>query len=212
MTPTGRLVIRLLGAAGVYFALVATWPVAGRAYCNAAAGVLDVSMGNLGWNATARFHPSTGKHGPQITATMNHRKWPTSGDTHIYLYQIYMETMLLFALVLLTPVGWRRRGWALAIGMVLLHVVFYVTIWVSLIHAMVLRSPIDPFNTSNAAKAVLARAHQYLALSPVTALAVPVVIWAGVTFRKGDLQRFVGSANPAASAATTDLVPPAKTR
>jgi len=88
---------------------------------------------------------------------------------------------LLLALILATPVSWPRRGWAALWGLLAIHGVIFTflafCIWNE--SAEVLLVTVDPFW-----KAVASGGKQ--ALAGQVNLAVPVLIWLLVTFRRED--------------------------
>jgi len=97
---------------------------------------------------------------------------------------------LLVALIVATPISWPRRGWALWWGILSLHglIILFLSFCVWNESAEVLLTTMDPFRKS---VAKICRG----GLTDQLSLAIPVLIWVLVTFRRedrlGGLGRFV---------------------
>jgi hypothetical protein len=103
----------------------------------------------------------------------------------------WVPTALFAALALATPVGWRRRAWALFWGLLLIHgfLVFSVGcyIWNQSVDLGIVALP--PLGRWAAAGL-----EETLVTQLGASFVVPALIWLVVTFRVQDLNRLTGSA------------------
>jgi hypothetical protein len=105
----------------------------------------------------------------------------------------WIPSALFIALTLASPVGWRRRAWALALGFVLIHVyiVFSVGCFIWNQSAGIGLVALPPF-----LKAVVAGLEETMVIQLGASFVVPVVIWAVVTFRVLDIGRIFSNEDP----------------
>jgi hypothetical protein len=95
----------------------------------------------------------------------------------------WIPTALFIALTLATPVSWRRKGWALGLGLLAVHVYLLLTVEVYIWNESIpgAAGPVS----------LLKRIGDGLEETLVTQLGasfvVPTIIWLLVTFRKSDL-------------------------
>ncbi|MGB8354596.1 MAG: hypothetical protein WCD79_11950 [Chthoniobacteraceae bacterium] len=106
----------------------------------------------------------------------------------------WQATALLLALILATPVSWRRRGWAVFLGLLCIHFLILLSlsfiIWnESMEISLVTLSPFWK-QISNGFRDVL--------VSQFT-VAIPVLVWVLVTFRREDMIRILGRRGEGAS-------------
>lgn len=101
-------------------------------------------------------------------------------------YSSYMFAAFLAALILATPVSWKRRAWALVLGFILMHI-YFLAIKTSIFLLNILaNSPQSPmvFNESLKKFAFFAKAAFMENL--VFGFMISIFIWALVLFRKKD--------------------------
>jgi len=95
-------------------------------------------------------------------------------------------TALTIALILATPVPWRRRGWALLWGLLLIHgfILFTLQSWIWNASPGISLSTLSPFWKE------VADNLQYTLITQMgVSFSVPVLIWILVTFRLEDARR-----------------------
>jgi hypothetical protein len=103
----------------------------------------------------------------------------------------WVPTALMVALVVATPVSWRRRGWALLWGLLAVHIFILcglaAAVWNTSADLQLVNFP--PFW-----KQVLAGLDETLITQLGASFVVPVVIWMLVTLRSQDLVAWQGGA------------------
>jgi len=104
-------------------------------------------------------------------------------------YWGYAPTTMVLTLILVSPVGWRRRGWALLAGLALVHLWIGLEVWLSIVNAFSGGDQLAVYTLGSGFKTVLSIITEFVTVSTVTRFAVPVFLWALVTFRGEDLDR-----------------------
>lgn len=202
MSPRRRLILSGTGALLTYLGFVLLWPIVDEWYAGAMATALDLTMRNIGWNTTARYGFGTDGGNLQLLIRFDHPSWANPSDARPSLRifdQVYTQVTLLAALSLWTPLRWRRRVLGLAIAMAVLHVFFYILFWLFTAHTLSTH-PLAPIRQGGSQHAVIENLVGYMTQYPPLWLAIPVVIWALATFRRGDLEALThGRSSPVQS-------------
>jgi len=107
-------------------------------------------------------------------------------------YRGYAPTLLLFSLIAATPLPWTRRGFALLCGVLLLHAWIVFGICLLVLKAYVTPGELALYDWSDGARFFLNFVAEIIATSTATQFALPVLIWALVTFRTGDVEKLLG--------------------
>jgi hypothetical protein len=100
----------------------------------------------------------------------------------------WLPTALTVALIVATPVPWRRRCWALLWGMLLIHsfVLFSVAVYIWNESTTVSLVTLSPFWKE------IADALEYTLVTQMgISFSIPVLIWIAVLFRRQDVKTFV---------------------
>ncbi len=93
-------------------------------------------------------------------------------------YSGYETTAVLLALILATPVPWRRRGWAMFGGLLLVHLFIAMRLSLTLAAGGFAADKVYAlFHPSPFWQRVLARAEGVIADDPTVSFIVPVFIW-----------------------------------
>lgn len=196
--PLGRF---LLQFAIIFLLLVLPWPGWEQAYAGMFRTVAGTLFGSLGPRAVVLFAPLPKQRGSPVDTSMNvgDRRMVTPKGTLSTVnqefstrYVGYMPAALLTALVLATPLPWRRRGWALLWGLVLVHLfvgglilimILYLsnhTEWLTILKLPGFLLPLLDLSWNTFIFQVVAR------------FLIPVLIWILVAFRAGDLHELLG--------------------
>jgi len=113
----------------------------------------------------------------------------------------YLPTVLLISLVMASPVPWRRRLIALAIGLILTMGLIFFKQWITLLWLCEKTSWLELTHFEGTAKKLLAFANEFISESSFTVPYFVVGIWLLVTFRLDDLKSFrVQKQNPSVTA------------
>lgn len=115
-------------------------------------------------------------------------------------YRAYAPTVLLCGLILATPVPWVRRGWALVIGWVILQTWIACGVFLLVLKAYITPGDLALYPWGGTARALVNFITEVISTSTATQFAVPVLIWALVTFRARDVEILLGPAIPAKAA------------
>ena len=103
----------------------------------------------------------------------------------------WVPTALLLALILATPLPWRRRVWALLVGLMAVHGLILISLATAICSGSMAMSPeaSGPFW-----RQVVGGLEETLITQMGAGLVVPVLIWVLVALRKRDLVRWRGGA------------------
>jgi hypothetical protein len=106
------------------------------------------------------------------------------------VYAGYRPTAFAVALILATPVPWRRRVWALLWGLLLINifVAFRVGLWPLLFFS---HPSIAVVTLGPSTRTVLEKLFLVFYRAPEMHYIVPAFVWLLVTFRRDDLQRML---------------------
>lgn len=202
-----KQIIRALCVFAVaYGLLMALWPVWGATYVRfyrAGAALLFESPGS---RALVRFSRST-ETIDEVKVTFYDRRRsdgygrlvPLMRIAHDVRYGDYIYTAFVTALVLATPVPWKRRGWALVGTLVLMHVFMAFRLGILILH--LLRSDqVALLTLSPFWNAVVSLGVQVFTINILPGFVVGILVWFLVTFRRRDWPQFL---MPAATPART---------
>jgi hypothetical protein len=114
------------------------------------------------------------------------RFWTTPISSRM---QGYLPTAEVLALILATPIPWKRRLWALIGGVLIVHVFIAVRVLSAIAYSLNTAqlgtfSDLSPFWRD-----VVFKIDEILTTVPTTTFVVPVFVWILVTFRRGDHDR-----------------------
>ena len=189
--PFAGFVIRLLMIYGVF---CIPWPGVRQGYAALYRGAGNGLFGSFGSEGVVRFRPlqagqgrfdseiQVGKRGSPYLRT-------TQYDSTSAGYLPMAETI---ALVLATPIPWRRRWEALLYGVLLANGFVALRVYILLLHWFSSEQPWALYKPGQFWNEVLANVHGFT-VPPACTFLVPVLIWILVTFRREDIRRFVGS-------------------
>jgi hypothetical protein len=104
-------------------------------------------------------------------------------------YTGYIPTILLGALILATPVPWRRRAWALVWGMLLINVYVGFKVLISILVNISANQWLDLFVLASFYDKAIRALHDIFVVYIGPSLTVAVCIWILVTFRREDWQK-----------------------
>jgi hypothetical protein len=98
----------------------------------------------------------------------------------------FMSTAFVTALVLATPIPWRRRLPALAWALLLISVFVAFKMYLQLVNAFSDNNVLAIYQLSGFTKTMVTVLIKIFSMSPVTAYIAPVLIWVLVTLRRDD--------------------------
>ncbi|MGE3109963.1 MAG: hypothetical protein AB7G11_07100 [Phycisphaerales bacterium] len=188
-----RVLVFFVMAGGVYLGLVLLWQVdaVARGYGSAYRAVARACLSDFGSRGDlVEFLPNATQPGMDTAIVANRRGVPVAGRTYHSTHVIgYLATAELLALIVATPVSWRRRAIALALGLGAIHV--FIGLRVVLIIIWLYSTPgalYARWQFSSGARDALEWAVEMFASSLNATFFVPVAIWALLMFRADELR------------------------
>ena len=182
----------------VFVLLMAPWPGLQEAYGAGFRAVGNLLFVRFGAGGAVRFQPiETPDPDRDMELVLRNRR---NGAKYIFTgsarLQGYKPTAFILALTLATPIPWRRRGWALLWGFLLvnLYVAFRVVIF--LLAAFSADNSLALFTLGPVGRAILDFVHWVVVISFAGWLILPLPIWALLSFRRQDwlaIQHRVGA-------------------
>jgi hypothetical protein len=100
----------------------------------------------------------------------------------------YLPTAAVIALIVATPIPWRRRIIALASGLLLIHVFIALRVAIAIAYGF---SWGTDGEVGILPRAVIEVLLQTVSASPVTSFVAPILVWVLVAFQAGDLRRIL---------------------
>ncbi len=104
----------------------------------------------------------------------------------------YRALIFLVAMVVATPIAWKRRVWALVWGMLLVNAFVTLRVWLKLYDAFSNPGPAYFFKMGESTKELLHWCTLILFQAPEMNFIVPAFIWLLVSFRRNDLALLLG--------------------
>lgn len=191
------IILFFLKASAIYFALMLPIPGLMSSYHAVVRGMGNVAFRSVGSGGSASFEPLKGdEYDKDTRIVLRNEKTPGAEaplETRLS-YAAWRPTAFLIALVVASPVPWRRRAVSLIVGLGLVQVFVLMRLWVRI--AVVLAAP-QVGGRDNVLRAYeFARDTQGLLgvlskidISPAVSYIVPAIVWVLVTFRREDWSR-----------------------
>jgi hypothetical protein len=187
-----------------YGLLMALWPVWGGAYARLYATGAAFLFESFGSRAIVAFSRPDDTHRDEVKITFYDRQRvdaharpvPLLRIAHDVRYGVYIYVAFLTALVLATPIPWRRRGWALFGGLILIHA--FMAFRLLLLVVQLLNSnevallPLPWFWGK-----VLLLSVQVFTINILPSFVVAIFIWILVSFRRANWPGIVLRQSPA---------------
>jgi len=172
-----------------YALLMLSWPGVEHGYARLFRAAAQAVFSDFGRDGVVRLEPrlpSNSAHDTSLIVT-NRR----TGSSFVLgvssRYFGYVPTAFLVALTISTPLPWRRRGQALAYGLLAIHGWIAVTVILLIVHGFSFSVPPLLYDLPLLPSYALAGLAQVIQVAPLNWLVVPLFIWLMVTFRRGDL-------------------------
>lgn len=103
----------------------------------------------------------------------------------------YASTVLLLTLILATPIAWKRKGWVLLWGMILIHVFIVLRLTIGLLFLFSHNFQLAVISFSPFWHNVLRVSSEIFIIHLEMNYIVPITLWILVTFRRSDWQILV---------------------
>ncbi|MCK4659490.1 MAG: hypothetical protein KAV82_08210 [Phycisphaerae bacterium] len=178
-----------------YVVLVIPWLGLPQAYAAAYRAVGNTVFGSFGRDTMARFRPLSDGKGMMDTEITLRNRWSDAVvripcDSRL---TGYLATAEVIALILATPIPWSRRWKALLWGFLLVSMFVALRTGLILLYWLSSDSPLRLYELSPFWSRVLIYIFQITVVSPTLTFIMPVFIWVVATFRRGDLERWMGN-------------------
>ena len=201
MLPFRPIVVFFVKLLLIYGLLAWPWSFVRRGYAVAYGAVASAVFGSFGPGGEVRFEPLP--IGAPVDTELVLRKRGSSAvgkSPHNARFMGYLATAEVIALILATPIGWRRRFMALLWGMLLVHAFIYLRLEIMLLHWYSGEPALAIYQPSTFWGKALAKAFELTSVSLTPTFMAPIFIWILATFRRADLDRWRAD-RPAASSA-----------
>ena len=196
-TATRRHLVRFLWQFALIFVLlILPWPGWDQLYAQYFRGLGEMVFSRDEGQRLVRFRPSPPEQNSAALTTRmtlgNRDLMDANGKGRGEIVDLdtrsigWVPTALTAALILATPIRWRRRGWALVWGMLLIHafILFSLQTWIWNQEPGLSLLTLPPF-----LKQIVDDLQYTLITQLGASFSVPVIIWLLVTFRREDLER-----------------------
>ena len=177
--------------------LMAPWPGLGRAYTTFYRAGAAFLFGSFGSTGIGRFDPLNDSDYDMNVTLYNRARLDPDGDVvairtrHSSRHAGYMYAAFLTALILATPIGAKRKVWAMFWGMILIHGLIASKLALRIFYSFN-NSPLSMFALNPFCRRVLSITHQVFAVNVTFGFIACVFIWILVSFRRRDWVNITG--------------------
>lgn len=184
--PVRRIVVFAAWVFGIWLGLVVAWPLVRPLYLPAYCGIANVLF--EGGAASAELTPAQEVQGSHdVDIRMEKTGSGVWGEMrHSAKIAGYFPTVSLLALVLATPIPWRRKRKALLLGLILVTAFVLLRAWIPIRRDFSNPDPLQVFEPGVFGRWLLGIGERALVNAPASWFVVPIFIWVGVAFRRSD--------------------------
>ena len=178
----------------IYVLLIVRWPGLREAYRATYCAAGEAVFGRTGSRGEVRFEPRPDDKINDVDLILGKRTTQGIGEVPAEMSSGrvgYAPLAALIALVLATPVSWKRRGWALLWGFILVNVFVAWRTGLRILFLFSTPSPIRLYEPGPFLSKLLNASYEFFFLAPACTFFVPAVIWVVVTLRSGDFDRIL---------------------
>ncbi len=189
MRPASGILRFTLWLALIYGLLAAPWPGVQEAYSKVYMSVGNWAFKSFGSKGEVKFAPPSKPKGrSDIEVITKLRGDRVEGwSPHNTRLMGYLPTVEVIALILATPIPWRRRWKSLVLGLILSQAFVAARVLLCLFRWFSSDTPWQLFHPGPFWRDALFGTHEIVNISPTLSFVVPVFIWIIVTFRRADL-------------------------
>ncbi|GJQ27885.1 MAG: hypothetical protein HBSAPP02_29170 [Phycisphaerae bacterium] len=182
----------------VYVGLALAWPAVGTGYRAFYRGLCNTVFYSVGGRASVTFRPLDSADEVMDTEmVLVNKALPGAFGTRPVSarYDGYIPASLVCALVVATPVSWRRRLFGLVGSMLAVHGFVLFRRWVSIVNTLSQGDAINAFHPPGWLKTVMGFLVEHVFASIVaSSFVMPVFVWMIVLFRRADWERLRATA------------------
>ena len=166
--------------------LMIPWPGWREMYATGFRTVANVLLGSMGHNGEVRFEPGDGNEsGVDTQIVLRNRQ--TQAQSHLSFscrYAGWMPTAMTMALVLATPLSWKKRLTALVFSLALVQAFVFARLWVYLAYLFSAGDTLAVLDAGPAVHSVLGAISDGLLISLIGSFLGPILIWLVIAVRK----------------------------
>lgn len=178
----------------LYAAFLALWPVWQEAYGRGYARAGQWLYHSFGRDGQVRFRRLETGDAFDVDATLGNRRTRQTVELQLSSrYGGYELAALESALILATPIPWRRRLRALPFALLLVHLFMALVLGLVLTSAFSNGDPVAVVQLPGPIKFLLGLATQNLAVMYTLPYVVALFVWGLTVFRRADLEALLGS-------------------
>lgn len=171
----------------IYAALVAPWPGVREAYRAAHNAAANAVFGSWSQVARVEFAPLEGvgrTKEKDTLVTIRVHGVATNGNVEISsIRNGYLPTAELAALILATPIAWRRRLWSLLWGLIQVNGFVGLRLATMLVYYFCYPWEVRLYEPGPLPARIIVEAHELLFRAPTSTFIVPVLIWIVIAIR-----------------------------
>ena len=196
MPPRKTVALFFARLIAIYAVLAAPWPGLARGYAAAYHAAGNAWFGSVGGSGRMVFSsPATPEATHDTDLTIVNRASRAQGtSTHSARITGYLPTIEAVALILATPLPWPRRWRAVLWGLLVSHGLIWLRLEIIALHWFTGPDPWCLWQPWGWVDRVLHWAFKVGVVSPTPSFVLPVLIWMGVSFRRGDLETLLAPA------------------
>ncbi len=183
----GRVLTFLLATPALYVLLAIAWPTIGPMYASAYQATATSLFGRFGEGRVTVGPPAPGERFDSSVSVGRPPSKVIGTRGHSSRLIGYLPTVLTGALIICTPLPWRRRVRALVWGLALVHAFIAIRIVIGLLQFFSLDAPWRVVEPGPFGRTMIDASYQTLALAPTASFLAPVAIWAMVCLRPWDI-------------------------
>ncbi len=182
----------------VYGLLSYPWPGLQPAYSKAFRSAGQAAFQGFGPNGKVKFlpleNPTRTTDSEITTGVVGERRIGFSSISPRILG--YLPSVEIVALILASSVTWRRRLFALLLGLTAIHLFIYLRLFLLIRLWYSKATPWQQYHPSESTLGIIDQVNEIINVSPTAGFVIPVLIWIAVTFRASDWERIIRRHQP----------------
>ena len=190
MFPTARILTRFFVVLiPLYGVLAVPWPVVRSTYSAVYRGIGNTVFGSFGGDGIVRFEPAGDPDAGMDTLIRIRRRGSSvvGTTTHDSRLTGYLPTIEVVALILATPIAWKRRSKALLWGLLAVNLFVGSRVYVTLLRWFTGDAPWCLYDPGPFGTAVIVEIFEFWVVSPTLTYVAPLFVWIIASFRASDL-------------------------
>lgn len=196
-------IFKFLGIFVIVYVVLLLLPGLGQGYAAFHRSVGDALFSEFGEKGIVEFEAYKSEEEPEFRTMLklfNRAAYERSQRTgeavqHAFVYSSwytdYLIITLFIALLVASPIGWKRKGWALLIGIVLINLYILFIQYIALLYNFNYYEVLGVLSLSEFWEGLVNFLHPILLLNPGTGIFVAFTTWLLVTFNRVDYQELM---------------------